>query len=191
MRRVSIFATSTLLLIGVIIVSGLMQGYVMAANSQASKLSFPPLGPYRMHGKLPPGFEDFCGFTLRLRPGETQVSARPNKNGELTIDGWVQIGIPLEVESSDQVASESDLCKDGIRYALNTAVLKQESQRFAQITFTTVTIEGVYYEFRGRFFEKSKRVDDMYVDLEGCLTKFKDEKPISQTTRQFVNWTYE
>jgi hypothetical protein len=107
------------------------------------------------------------------------------------INGSVETGTPHVSEDLDKITSDSAGCKDATRYPFERAVLKQDCVQFNRVAFRTRVIHGVNYEFKGRFFEKSKWLNDMYVDLEGSLAKFKDGKKIAEADVQMVSWRYE
>jgi hypothetical protein len=156
----------------------------MVTNPQAQGPSFHPLGPYRIHGKQPAAFQDFCEFTL-------STVGKPDERGEVNIEGWVQTGKPVDISSSSKSPSGLTRCEGGTRYPFTTALLRRTGGGLDEIEFKTSTIEGIHYAFKGVFFEKPKRVDDMYIDLDGSLAKFKQGKKVSAAQVQLLNWTYE
>jgi hypothetical protein len=184
MRLISTLLISVLLIAGVDSAARSVLGDLMASIPQNSKPSFHPLGPFRISGKQPAAFQDFCEFTLRR-------AATDDETSEVSIEGWVQTGKPLDISSSTEQPSGLSRCQGGIRYPFETALLKRNRSGLDQIEFKTNAINGIHYAFKGVFFEKPKRVNDTYVDLEGSLCKFENGRKVSAAQVRLINWTYE
>jgi hypothetical protein len=182
--RISTLLLSISLVAGINTATSSALGDLMANIPQKSKPSFHPLGPFRIHGKQPGAFKEFCEFTLRR-------TSMNDETGAVSIEGWVQTGKPLDISSSTEQLSGLSRCQGGTRYPFDTALLKRNRSGLDEVEFMTKAIDGIHYRFKGMFFEKPKRFDDMYVDLEGSLAKFENGRKVSAAQVRLVNWTYE
>ena len=73
---------------------------------------------------------------------------------------------------------------NGKRFPFKTAVIKREN-----LTFTTLTVGGVYYSFVGKFlrggvFAEQDLADEQPV-LEGVLTKYKSGQKVAEAKMKF------
>ena len=73
---------------------------------------------------------------------------------------------------------------NGKRYPFKTAIIKREN-----LTFTTLTVGGVYYTFVGKFlrggvFAEQDLADEQPV-LEGVLTKYKSGQKVAEAKMKF------
>ncbi|MCP9496339.1 MAG: hypothetical protein MSG64_17995 [Pyrinomonadaceae bacterium MAG19_C2-C3] len=166
-------------------------------NIQADSCSFPRLGHYRIHGKQPNGLESFREFMLKFRPGEDQLDVKHNQNGSLIIDGELY-SKPSEDLPTANVEPYSELTVDGkfcttnvVKFRFETAGLKCEADNSYKLIFTTETIDGIRYSFKGLFLKQPKLVDGMYINLIGKLTKHRDGRMVDEADLNFVNWSYE
>ena len=72
-----------------------------------------------------------------------------------------------------------------MRLKFKSANLQLDGRRFAKITFTTETVEGIRYEFDGTFLTRPVLESGAYVELTGKLRKFRQREQSEASVRFF------
>lgn len=166
-------------------------------KTKSESCSFPRLGPYRIHGKHPDNFRSFYEFQLKFRPGENQLTVKYKQDGSVIIDGELYTK-PSEDLPKANVEPRSELTTNGkfcttnvVKFRFETATLRCEADNFYKLDFTTETIHGIHYSFKGLFLKKPKLVDGMYIHLAGRMMKHQDGRKSEKADLNFVNWSSE
>jgi hypothetical protein len=164
---------------------------------RADSCALPKLGSYRIHGKRSGRFGSFFQFHLKFRPGQNQLTAKYNQDRDLLIAGELYT-IPGKDMPKANVESYSELTADGkfltrdvVKFRLETATLTCDSGNSYRLNFTTETIQGIHYYFKGQFLTQPKLVDGMYVSLAGRMIKYKNDRKLEESVLNFVNWSHE
>lgn len=164
-------------------------------KSQFMSYEVPRYGPYRIHGKIPSGFEGFYEFELSPPSQNTRESVK--SDGKLAIAGALFLR-PSEFGRRVRTESRGELNVDGafsevnvVRLGFKSATLIQQPASSTELEFETESIQGVRYVFKGIFIDSFLLPGGPYISLRGTLTKFKQGRRVSESELSFVRSTYE
>jgi len=139
---------------------------ILTVPNEVTKVGFYPFGGYKVIGEKPVEFSKLNNFTV-------EFTERPQKNSDLKLVGAVII-------TKDKQSSQI--------YQFEKLSLSDKT-----ISYKTETIDGIRYEFDGKYLKKGELVrynGKKTVVLSGVLTKFENdrkavEKPLSFS---FIVW---
>lgn len=122
-------------------------------KSQCMNYEVPRYGPYRIHGKIPSGFEGFYEFELTPPSQNTRESVKAD--GKLAIAGALFVR-PSEFGRGVRTESRGELNVDGafsefnvVRLGFKSATLIQQPASSTELEFETESIQEVRYVFKG------------------------------------------
>lgn len=174
-------------------------GLADAQNIQKHETYFPGRGIYRPIKPLPVEFNDVCEMEFEFRKGENELSAKSNKNGKITVVALLKTGkinrLKQNVEMGSLAAFLQSKCRGGNIYNAKVGTLASENtyfdmKFFDKFEFTTVSKNGVSYEFSGNFLARSRLEKGIYIELEGVLKKLKVGKEIANTNIRLFRRAY-
>ena len=175
---------------------------LIASVEGGSGLSFPSMnsdvpryGLYRIHGKIPKGFEGVYEFELAPLSGNTPEASEAK--GQSAIGGALFVH-PSEFQEKVQTESRGELSVDGafsefkvVRLKFKSATLVREPATSTQLEFETESVQEVHYLFKGTFSDGFLLPGGPYISLRGTLTKFTKGKRTAESELNFVRSSYE
>jgi hypothetical protein len=164
-----------------------------ASSRQVADKPAAYLGPFRINGEKPKGFEHFDYFILGYKEQadadrDNREALLPDARGVVAVRGQLGTikGNLLDFEAVRLV--EFGPVSEFFKGTLLSRVIRAQP---VALSFTTVERKGFKYAFKGEYLDDPVEENGGYTYLKGALSKFRNGKLVAEAKVGFARIAYQ